>query len=268
MFNKKINFITAIAVIAAMSLTACGKEEVQKTQIETSTSSALSSSSPLSAEKPIQNTGRDLTAKFTSKYDSFNPADFKVRTMGYIAEYLFSYNNIGELWAESSYVIHGTVRNIRYFDGGGAAQAFCDFEVEESYKDGLNTGNIITVATSEGYIRMEKEIERYGNDHYQDLSEEEIKNTVFRSRSMAEPPSLEIGKKYLLFLYEPQKGYPDLVDGDIYYEINEEQGRYYYNSKGKLERYCYDYEGEGEELVSTKPTYTFEEIDKILKNME
>ena len=223
-------------------------------------------------------------ADYTVGFAGFEPDVYSdVQSGEMIAELPGGYYNMDENWIAAATVVYGTVTKLRYFDETGFASTFYDFRIEMVYKGNLSVGDMITVDTPGGYLRLEKKLNAFENGRFDDWSEDVIRDTIFYM-TFDDTPAPEIGDRYFLFLNaETEKNYPEYVEGVLYYESGVFRGRYYYNESGRFERHCpfpgtYTSPERAEELYkeygedyhlwleNEDLTYTFEELDSVLKN--
>lgn len=274
---KNIKILTLVTLITTiLATTGCSSKETTKTNEFIPVNEFVAVNEIINADN-----FNDLTVQF----EDFNPTNFSnLQYSGTNASLPSGYFNMEDNWNSANNIVYGSVSKIRYFDEFGLASTFYDFKIENVYKGDLNIGDIITVDTPGGYVRLEKEIENFGKSHYEEWTNEEIKNTIYFNDFEGSPAPKE-GEKYMLFLKEPENNIPDnLVKGLLYYESGIFRGRYYYNQDNRLERYCPspgfyhspekleiffkndpDPETAHLRLKNEDPTYTFEEIDYLLK---
>ena len=272
-FNRLIVVILSVVVLTA-AFTGCGtiKSESPADNIIEETTGYETESTDSSVSEPLTRK-RDLTVQF----NDFDPSGYSNMWGTYTtAELPGGYYNVDYNWDASAYVVYGTVSRIRYFDETGFANTLYDFEIETVYKGCLLEGDVITVSTPGGYLRLEQELKVFPDERFSDWTDEEIRDTVYFN-SYDGTPMPEVGDKYLLFLGYAECCYPEYIKGCLYYEAGIYRGRYYYNDEGRLERHCtmpgmymtperWEQLSNGESFeLDEDPTYTFEEIDAILK---
>lgn len=94
------------------------------------------------------------------------------------------YNNINELYDNSTNIVYGTVKEVEYIDDSGAAMTCYDFVVEKVYKGDLIENDMISVLANGGYIRLQKFIEVFGDGKFEDYSETKRNQTVLKESPM------------------------------------------------------------------------------------
>lgn len=161
----------------------------------------------------------------TISVDSFDPNDFSSKIIESMSpSFSKLYKDQSELYEVATNVVYGTVKDTAYFDESGAAHILYDFAIDEVYKGSLNEGDVISVLTLGGYVRLSKYIEVYGNTRFEDYTDEQINATVMESDNMG-IPTPEVGDKYLLFLSDPIADEAPFPNG-AYVEKGSFMGRY------------------------------------------
>jgi len=184
------------------------------------------------------------------------------------------------MYKEAEVVVYGTVGKVEFYDNLVFGYTLYEFTIEKAYKGDIKEGEKITVGTTGGDVRMEKDVKKHGNSF--GLSEEEIANTVLRYRQYDEAIPKE-GEKFMLYLtkyvrHEEMKEEDSPPEG-IYAQDKVCAGRYFYGESGELERavpsrYQTIYmpkDEKGEFVEETKENddkWTFEELDKKLSELK
>lgn len=210
----------------------------------------------------------------TVKINSFDPCAFSTveqKTSG-CADYIKIYDSPEFLFTDATAVVYGTVKEINYWDESGMAYIIYSFLVEKSYKGNQQPGELISVTTPGGYLRLEKFIEKFGDAHFKDFSKEKIKNTVYKDNYMGTSWPKQ-GDKFMLFLYQPEiQDYPE-IEGS-YGELGDFMGRYYYNDQNQLMHFTPENEPDfykAKQIKSlgaeAKNVFTFSEMDQLLTEL-
>lgn len=126
------------------------------------------------------------------------------------------YYNIEDLTDNSYNIIIGKIKNIEYIDERAIARTVCDIEVEEVLAgEDIKDETEIKILEYQGYCRLSKFIEVYGNEHFVNYDTSNADKEYFKYTADGEPMVVE-GERYVYFLS------PCLSSNEIngeYYEI-------------------------------------------------
>lgn len=125
----------------------------------------------------------------------------KVMEVNATADFGVSYRDISELCEAAAVknIVYGTVQEVGFYEGYPSGQTLYNFLVEKSFAGELQAGDKISVLASGGYLSLGRYIETYGGERFEDMTEQEIENTVLKQTCMG-APFAKTGEKYLLFL--------------------------------------------------------------------
>lgn len=152
--------------------------------------------------------------------------------------YSHIYTDVADLYPDSENIISGTVVDISYSDEDAVAATYCTVAVDEVLKgEEIESGSLVTVALSQGFCRVSKYAEVYGNDHFPDFDMSKGDTTYFVYAFDGEP-LVQNGETFVLFL-SPKLEHP-AIDGGYFVPIGIFMGRYQLNEEGLYERYAPD----------------------------
>lgn len=140
------------------------------------------------------------------------------------------YPNLESLYAKANNVVVGTVVDVQYTDEDAKPRTIYSFQVSEVLKGDITPSSLISVGESNGYVRLSSYIEKYGSDHFENLTEEEINNCVFL-QSVEGAPIAAVGETYVAFLSEKK---PEGRLAGAYAVIGNFMGKYVLNSELNL----------------------------------
>ena len=110
-------------------------------------------------------------------------------------------------------IVVGTVEGIAYTEVEGHAWTIVEFKPEQVLKGSMQPGEAVEIYTLGGYIALEDMIDYYQDGfRYEDMTEEEIQNTVVHEVVDGEESPPEAGGRYLFYLAETRANSP-LPDG-------------------------------------------------------
>lgn len=168
-------------------------------------------------------------------------------------------------------MIVGEIVDIQYNDDNAIAKTFCSVAVNEVIKgNDIIENSIISVMELQGYCRLSKFIQVYGDAHFPNYDEEEAETLCFMY-SIEGEPLVQIGEKYVFFLSpkldkDSEDGEElDSIEGNYYITKATFMGRYKLNKEGLYQRYSpYDgyyveFDNQQRALLEEKPL-TLEEI--------
>ncbi len=178
------------------------------------------------------------------------------------------YVNAEDLTENAYNVIIGEIVELEYIDNNANARTICTVEVDEVLEGNeIVKGERIQILEYQGYCRLSKFVEVYGDDHFKgyDMSHAE---SEFLKYTVEGEPLVSVGEKYVYFLS------PELSNSEIegnYYEIMGTFMGKYLIKDGLCDRYeptedFYDYMGK-ERSIKREGVLTLEELKNIIMGM-
>lgn len=117
--------------------------------------------------------------------------------------------NIETLSNYASEIITGTVVRIAYTTIQGNAWTMVDVKTDNVLKGAVNSEQVITIYFLGGYIPLTDKIEYYQDSfRYENMTKQEIENTVVHEVVDGEVLPPTVGKQYLFYLAPTPKGSP------------------------------------------------------------
>lgn len=210
---------------------------------------------------------RNYTASINSQITIADTA--KYSNVDIEACFSHKYMNVEEIAYAADNIVVGKIVDITYNDDNAIAKTFCSFAVSDVLKgEEIDANSIITVMEFQGYCRLSKFIEVYGDAHFPDY-DEETADTSYFVYSVEGEPLVNIGDEYVLFLsrrLDANSENGEKINGMIgnyYITIATFMGRYKLNEEGLYERYS-PYEGFYKEnnfrMISEEEPMSLEEI--------
>lgn len=148
------------------------------------------------------------------------------------------YTDVVDLYPDCENIISGTVVDISYSDEDAVAATYCTFAVDEVLKGTeIEAESLITVALFQGFCRVSKYAEVYGNEHFPDFDMSKGDTTYF-VYSFDGEPLVQNGESFVLFLSPKQEC--TSINGWYFVPIGTFMGRYQLNENGLYERYAPD----------------------------
>lgn len=201
--------------------------------------------------------------------DTFDISDESViQTTPIHACFTQIYPNLESIYDKAENVVVGTVIEVQYTDEDAKPRTIYSFQISEVLKGDIMPNTLISVAESNGYVRLSKFIEKYGADHFENLTEEEITNSVFLQSIEGAPLAAE-GETYVAFLSEKK------TEGQLagaYVVIGNFMGKYVLNTASKLyERFTpstdpefYVVEASNGRTISAEQPMSLDEIKSVI----
>lgn len=109
-----------------------------------------------------------------------------------------SCSTIKQLYPLSQFIVYGVVDQVDYWGENGRGNTVYDFIIKQTYKGNLEKNDKISVMTAGGYCKLESYIAVSGKDRFEEMADDEIKNTVIQE-SFYGAPTPEKGDVYVLF---------------------------------------------------------------------
>lgn len=205
--------------------------------------------------------GTDKTAR-SGRF--FLPEDARILPYGKSQCYQ-AYRTVPELYSQAHTVVLGTITEAGYWDGTGRGQTFYDFQVKTCYQGNLQPGDIISVLSPGGYLRMETLVGTFGAGLFPDCKEEDIPRT-FLDQPFDGAPYPKTGETCLLFLGAPKEEAPYPIGA--YSEDFFFMGRFRQEEDGLFRRYAPadqpDLYDDPETGLSPKLEFTLQELEAEL----
>lgn len=146
----------------------------------------LSGCSEKSAMKSNKTIIRDLTVELKDTYKGPN-IENKIQEVNSISDSYFGHD-LNIIFEQSDEIVRGIVKNIEYVSFTGLPWTKADIQITESYKGILKEGDIITIFTYGGYIKLEDHIKYFDDGfRFSSIIESDIKNTVLMEKHNGKP---------------------------------------------------------------------------------
>jgi len=235
--KKSVTGFTAIVILLiAMVLTGC--QSTSETLMESATEQTDSSPDVQIADYQISN----------SIIGSFSVDDNAIPfgQSSSLPDFATGYPDLISIFNSAPIAVAGTViGEIQYTDDNAIPRTFYSLLVSDVFKGNVEPNSTITIVESNGYVRLSTFVDVYGDDHFGELTQEQIDNEVLLD-SLGNAPLPKTGERYVLFLAEPES---DGRTANAYAVFGNFRGKYIQNEQsGKYARYCPD----GEEYLYTK----------------
>ncbi len=142
--------------------------------------------------------------------------DAKIFKVSSEACYQHIYYNAEDLTQKSYNVIIGEIVDLEYVDERALARTLCTVRVDEVLAGNeINRGSEIKILEYQGYCRLSKYVEVYGNDHFPDYDLSSA-DKEYLEYTVEGEPMVAIGDKFVYFLS------PSISNNELdkqYYEI-------------------------------------------------
>lgn len=187
--TMKNRFALLLVLMVAFSFSGCNQTNMENIHVSTTTGlNELCNDMP-----PID----DITAEFSNTFDVSDK--IVVENMAVQPAFMKVFSDLESVYLEASNVVVGIVTDVQHTDDNAAPRTIYSFHVSETLKGDILPNSLISVSESNGYVRLSTFIDVYGNDHFTDLTEAEISNSVIL-QSVEGAPLPGVGEEYVIFL--------------------------------------------------------------------
>lgn len=194
---------------------------------------------------------------------------YVIQEVSAAADFATVYPDLESVYSAASNVLVGVVTDIQYTDDDAIPRTIYSFQVLENLKGSVQAGSLISISESNGYVRMSTFIDTYGDDHFENLTDEEIEIGVIL-QSLGGAPLPSVGEEYVVFLGEQK------VEGRIagaYAVLGNFMGKYVLDTESeRYSRFCpaedatlYSVEDPRTRTISVEQPMTLEEIKAIIE---
>ena len=152
-------------------------------------------------------------------------------------------------------IVIGTVQDTSYTDAEGHAWTATRLKLDQIIKGTAKTGDTIEIYALGGYIPLEKQIAHFQDGfRYEDMTEEEIKNTVIHEIVNGEDTPPAVGKQYLFYLVHTPDYSP--LPKNVYERFGGAAAQFALTEGGSFRREAED---------NTEETYSLRQIQAYVK---